>query len=222
MMVVEKKQPLEKNRNLLGQKQRKVSKSNKQICSPAYGNGPPLFPTGLNIVVLVNIMPSSSSSSMHFEISLQNWILPRTLLCPGFRIFRSTLSPQFPIHQSPCNIHHHRYHLNTRTKLQSHIIKHHRLAEKHRCSIREKLNNKKLDTGKRHWTSMDHQFLVAKRLLPPNPRSRERNISLQRQGRPLVGMGMVIVSPWKVWSTFPPLLSKLTTGRDWHTSKLAR
>ena len=45
MMVVEKK-PLEKNRNLLGQKQRKVSKSNKQICSPAYGNGPPLFPTG--------------------------------------------------------------------------------------------------------------------------------------------------------------------------------
>ena len=173
-------------------------------------------------VFLVNIMPSRSSGSMYFEIILQNWILPRTLLCPGFRIFRSTHSPQFPIHQSPCNIHHHRYHLNTRTKLQSHIIKHHRLAEKHRCSIREKLNNKKLDTGKRHWTSMDHQFLVAKRLLPPNPRSRERNISLQRQGRPLVGMGMVIVSPWKVWSTFPPPLSKLTTGRDWHTSKLAR
>jgi len=47
-MVVEKKQPLEKNRNLLGQKQRKVSKSNKQICSPAYGNGPPLFPTELD------------------------------------------------------------------------------------------------------------------------------------------------------------------------------
>ena len=46
MMAVEKK-PLEKNRNLLGQKQRKVSKSNKQICSPAYGNGPPLFPTGV-------------------------------------------------------------------------------------------------------------------------------------------------------------------------------
>jgi len=46
-MVVEKK-PLEKNRNLLGQKQRKVSKSNKQICSPAYGNGPPLFPTELD------------------------------------------------------------------------------------------------------------------------------------------------------------------------------
>ena len=63
MMVVEKKQPLEKNRNLLGQKQRKVSKSSKQICSPAYGNGPPLFPTGLNKVFLLNIMPSSSSSS---------------------------------------------------------------------------------------------------------------------------------------------------------------
>ena len=45
MMVLEKK-PVEKNRNILGQKQRKVSKSSKQICSPAYGNGPPLFPTG--------------------------------------------------------------------------------------------------------------------------------------------------------------------------------
>ena len=125
MMVVEKKQPLEKNRNLLGQKQRKVSKSNKQICSPAYGNGPPLFPTGLNKVVLVNIMPSSSSSSMHFEISLQNWTLLQTLLYPGFRTFRSTHSPQFPIHQSPCNIHRRRYQLNTRTKLRSHILKDH-------------------------------------------------------------------------------------------------
>ena len=161
---------------------------------------------------------------MHFEIFLQNWILLRTLLCPGFRIFRSTLSPQLPIQQSPCNIHHRRYHLNnTRTKLKGHTIKHHhRPAEKHHCSIREKLNNKKLDTGKRHWISMDHQLLVAKRLLPPNPRSRERNLSPQKLGRPLVGMQMVIVSPWKVWSTFPPPLLKLTTGRDWRTSKLAR
>lgn len=42
------KKPLEKNRNILGQKQRKVSKSSKQICSPAHGNGPPLFPTELD------------------------------------------------------------------------------------------------------------------------------------------------------------------------------
>ena len=50
MMVVDMetmKKPLEKNRNILGQKQRKVSKSSKQICSPAHGNGPPLFPTEL-------------------------------------------------------------------------------------------------------------------------------------------------------------------------------
>ena len=192
MMVVEKKQPLEKNRNLLGQKQRKVSKSNKQICSPAYGNGPPLFPTGLN----------KSFSHQHCAIiSLQNWILLRTQSYPGFRISRSTHSPQFPIHQSPCNIHRRRYQPNPR--LQSHTIKPHRPAEKHLCSIQE--TNKKLDTGRLHWISME-----AKHLQPPNLRSRER----RRLVRPQVEMWMVTVSPWRAWSTFPCPLSKLTSGQD--------
>ena len=214
MMVVEKKQPLEKNRNLLGQKQRKVSKSNKQICSPAYGNGPPLFPTGITKVFRVFLK--------HFlKISLQNWILLRTLLYPGFRTSKSTHSPQFPIHQNPCNIHPRRYQLNTRTKLRNHIIKFLRQAGKPRCSIREKATNKKLDRGRLHWISLDHLLLASKVLPPPNPRSMEME-SHQRLERALVEMLTMTASPWKAWSAFPPPPSRLTTGRDWRTSKPAR
>ena len=94
MMVVEKKQPLEKNRNLLGQKQRKVSKSNKQICSPAYGNGPPLFPTGVK------------TNHIHHRASNQNKIFHSSELDPPpdpvvSWVQNLQIHPQSPIPRSP-------------------------------------------------------------------------------------------------------------------------
>ena len=135
MMVVDKK-PLEKNRNLLGQKQRKVSKSNKQICSPAYGNGPPLFPTGFINTDLLNILLSSLYNT-YLELSLQNWNLPQTQWSPGFKTSKSSPNPQFLTHQSRCKTPHHHYQAKGRARLQK--LKQHRLpAERLLCSTKGK------------------------------------------------------------------------------------
>ena len=64
------KKPLEKNRNILGQKQRKVSKSSKQICPPAYGNGPPLFPTGI-LWTSSLVLPNACPYPGHFTFSIE-------------------------------------------------------------------------------------------------------------------------------------------------------
>ena len=136
MMVVEKK-PLEKNRNLLGQKQRKVSKSNKQICSPAYGNGPPLFPTGFINSFFSKILLQSKRSTYH-DLSLQNWILPPTQWSPGFKTSKSSPNPQFLIHQNRCTTPHHRYQAKGRARLPKLLKQHRLLAERLLCNTKGK------------------------------------------------------------------------------------
>ena len=163
-MAVEKK-PLEKNRNLLGQKQRKVSKSNKQICSPAYGNGPPLFPTGVKTIIFIT---EPQMKTRYFI--LQSSTLLRTRLYLGFKTFKSTPNPRSPDHQNPRDLHHHRCHITSGTKLKK-MLKLHQQAGKHLCSIQEKPTSKNLDRGRLLWISMDPPLLEVKRLPPAKPKS---------------------------------------------------
>ena len=211
MMVVEKK-PLEKNRNLLGQKQRKVSKSNKQICSPAYGNGPPLFPTGFINSFFSKILLQSKRSTYH-DLSLQNWILPPTQWSPGFRTSKSSLNPQFLTHQSHCTTPHHHYQAKGRAR--SPKLKQHRPpAERLLCNSKGKPRLKDQDNERPLKISVGHQLSAARHRLPANLRTMERSQSPQRLGRKvqLGEVGMVTVCPWRAWSTCPTPLLKLSTG----------
>ena len=150
---------------------------------------------------------------MYHEPSLQNWILPPTQWCPGFKTSKSSPNPQFLIHQSRCTTPHHHYQAKGRARLQK--LKQHRLpAERLLCSTKGKPILKDQDNERPLKISVGHQLSAARHRLPTNLRTMERSQSLQRLGSKvqLGEVGMVTVCRWRAWSTCPTPLLRLSTG----------